>query len=302
MVLRSKYRKSRRPRPAYAVRVRRRFRRAARRATYRRSTNTVSRLKMNAPLTSRTLQVKLPWCRTFTPLVEEAGKFTVAFQGNAIVPWAFAAQSGANTSITNGDTIAAGAVEYSNFYDRYFVTGSSINIEILNSNAATYANVPGTFETSGYQGVCRAVLLAVPFVGVDSTGAPDDTWQNVKAQLDSYEYSQLLQWPGARYRMVGANTGGASHVNLKLYRKTRSVCGVKDLKDNATQYSGALTDGVTDWTPRINPTDGFMYYLALFNQSAEMIQPVFLTVKMMLYTTMVSREFITTRAITNTPP
>lgn len=245
--------------------------------------NNINSLTMRASLASRMLRVKLPWIKTFGPNIATAGSQSYAFQGNAIVPYTVAGQTGANTPAA-GDSLPAGEVEYSQFYDRYVINGSSIKVEVISINA----------QAQGVSPLVRAVLLAVPFVGNDTS----DNWQSVKAQLDTYTYEELLAWPFAKWRMIGSNAGGASRLIFKMFRKTKQMSGVKDLRDNS-QYQGVLTDGATTAASASPiPQSGFMYYLRFFNANTSLTAPLEVTVRMSLYVTMYSREFNPIRTIT----
>lgn len=271
--------------------ARRSFRRT-RRPTYRRKTyrrrrfskkrfakNNVNQLTMRAPLAARLLRVKLPWVFTDNNTIVANQSVTHSFQGSGLVPWT-ANGNNPSTSFNNynsaiaGDKLPAGALEYSNLYDRYFVNGSSIKVEAI--------------TTENFQGVIRAVLLAVPF----NTGA-GDTYQNVRTQLDGYTYDQLLAWPYAKWRMIGTAEGGRSKLNFKMFRKVKHMCGLKDLRDNQ-DYGSHLTDGSNVAAGSsglvVNPSRGFMYYLKFFNQSTVDVD-ISITVRMSLYMTMTDREF-----------
>lgn len=285
-------------RRAYRRRPRTRLRRSttARSRRYRRARprNNVNQLTMRAPLASRLLRVKLPWVKTFDPTISTSGSQFYAFAGSSIVPYAANAQVNTQNApvYTTGDTLPAGATEYSLFYDRYFVNGSSIKVEVLSTNSQALAASP----------LVRAVLLAVPYY-LTSNGNlnPDprrDTWPAVRDQLDGYTYEQLLAWPYAKWRMIGANTGGSSRLMFKLFRKTKSMCGIKDLRDNSDAGS-QLTDGLTTLSGSVNmPQTGFMYFLKFFNQDGTTAAPLSITVRMSLYCTLLSREFNPVQSIT----
>lgn len=266
---------------------RRTFRRKSRRFTKKRyARNNINQLTMRAPLASRLLRVKLPWVSTWDDPVGMSDSISYAFQGNGIVPYTSLGQTGSNRPDT-GDVLPAGQIEYSNLYDRYYINGSSIKIEIINTT------IPGGTQQFN---IVRAVLLAVPTTG------GNDSWQSTKTQLDNYSYDELLSWPYAKWRVIGANTGGSSRVFFKMFRKTKSMCGLKDLRDNI-DYAGPLTDGsssVPTTGNGINPVAGFMYYLRLFNQSSTLVAPVSITARMSLYCTLTNREFNPVITIDNT--
>lgn len=247
--------------------------------------NNINQLTMRAPLASRMLRVKLPWVKTFDVSIASAASQSFIFQGNGIIPYTVAGQGGIlfnNPAV--GDSIPAGETQYSSFYDRYFINGSSIKIEAINLYAAV--NNPT---------LIRAVLFAVPF---NTTGG-NDAWAPVVNQLNSYTYEQLLAWPYAKWRMLGANTGGASKLVFKMFRKTKNMCGLKDLRDNH-EYGANLLDGRTTIDPveNVNPREGFMYYLRFFNITSATC-PLSITARMSLYVTMTHREFNPIQTITS---
>lgn len=250
--------------------------------------NNVNQLTMRAPLASRLLRVKLPWVKTFSHNFTASSSQSWVFQGNGIVPYTSAGQSGITSNNPGpGDSLPAGEIEYSNLYDKYFINGSSIKVEVVNT-----ANTPA--------GTIRFVLLAIPFGSGISASPVLDNWPSVRDQLNSYTYEQLLAWPYAKWRMLGSNLGGSSRLLVKMFRKTKHMCGIKDLRDNV-EYRGALTDGLSAFAinQAINPGNGFMYYIKMFNTSGSNTPNIDMTVRMSLYVTMTNREFNPVVTITN---
>lgn len=245
--------------------------------------NTTNILTQRAVLASRLLNVKLPWVKTFTTNIAGAGSQLYVFQGNGIVPYTIAGQTGsASNSPGNGDNIPAGCDEYSRFYDKYIMYGSSIAMEVQNTSIATAA----------VNANLRAVLIAVPF-----SAETNDQWSDVRNQLNGYSYEQLLAWPYAKWKIIAANQSGFSVRYFKLFRKTKSMCGLKDMRDNMgtsnTNYGGTLNDGSLSIATNgiTNPNQGYMYFFKVFNLSAATAFDVNITVKMKLYCGLTSREF-----------
>lgn len=259
-----------------------------RRRTYRKrrfsrkrfARNNVNQLTMRAPLAPRLLRVKLPWIFTEDNTIVANQSVAHSFQGSGLVPWTSNGNSASFNNYQNvsaGDNLPAGAMEYSRLYDKYYVNGSSIKVEAI--------------TTENFQGVVRAVLLAVPFETNPGNDLDLDTYPAVRSQLDGYTYEQLLAWPYAKWRMIGTAEGGKSRLVFKMFRKTKNMCGIKDIQD-AYRFGASLNDGTNVLTGSYsaNPINGFMYYLRFFNQSDSDID-ISLTVKMSLYMTMTSREF-----------
>ena len=90
-------------------------------------------LTQRAVLACRMLNVKLPWVKTFTTTVAAASGQSYLFGGNSLIPYTTAGNTaGSQNTPATGDSIPAGAFEYSQFYDKYMVYGSSIKIEAHN--------------------------------------------------------------------------------------------------------------------------------------------------------------------------
>lgn len=270
---------------------------AKRRSAYRKKPNNTNRLTMRAPLASRQLRIKLPWVKTFGFVSSSVGfpAQSYSFYGSGIFPYSQQAQTtgvGIAPHLVTGDNLPSGIVEYSNLYNKYCIDGSSISVE-------AYTDVPSDTNPGQQIGV---VLLAVPY---DTTIGTPDSWDETRTQLDSYDYEQLLGWPYAKWKALGSNTGNYSRLKFKMFRKTKAMCGLKDLVDN-DNYTGHLTNGKTEFLSSIdtgvyqyNPASGFMYYLRFFAQGQEDSSAyVRVTVRMMLYATMFSREFNPTTQIT----
>lgn len=272
---------------------------AKRRSAYRKKPNNTNKLVMRAPLASRQLRIKLPWVKTFG-FESSAGGFptqSYSFYGSGIFPYSEMAQTttGGNTPrLVTGDNLPSGISEYSHLYNKYAIDGSSIAVE-------AYTDVPDDVNPGQQIGV---VLLAVPY---DTSSGNVDSWNDTRAQLDAYDYEQLLGWPYAKWKALGSNSGSYSRLKFKMFRKTKAMCGLKDLVDN-DNYTGRLTNGKTTFTNMVdngvlqyNPQSGFMYYLRFFAQGQEGSSAyVRVTVRMMLYATMFSREFNPTTKITIT--
>lgn len=258
--------------------------------------NNNNQLSMRATLAPKTLYVKLPWVQTFNPSVSTNGSTFLCFQGNGLIPYTAAGQSGITdeNAPAAGDIFPAGAVEYSQFYDKYFINGSSIKVEAVSNNSQALATSP----------LVRAVLIAIPYYNaLIGVADGEDNWGDVRNQLNGYTYEQLLAWPYAKWRMLGSNAGGASRLVFKMFRKTKPMVGVKDIKDNSQLYGnlpdGSIVDNLD--TSLINPLTGFMYYLRFFNADATTAATLNITVRMKLYATMTSREFNPTQTIISEP-
>lgn len=238
-------------------------------------------LNMNALLSSRNLNVKLPIAMSFTPNIASGTNTSFAFQGNAAIPYTASGQSGVNNP-SAGDIIPAGLIQYAQFYNQIRIYGSSIKLEIINT----------AVSTSIQAGVFRCVLLAVPF-----TNQPVDNWVATKAQLDTYGYDALLNWPGAYWRSIASSSGSNNKLYFKMFRKTKSMCGVKDMRDQFSVFNQGSPESTAaaGLTP---PSVGFMYYLRIFNQSTTTSIIADISVRMKLYVGFYSKEFIPPQVVT----
>lgn len=261
--------------------------------------NGVNQLTMRAPQASRLLRVKLPYTKSFSASFTGPGSKWYAFQGNSIFPFTNNGQNasypgGPGNLPTTGDTILPMGTIYSSMYDRYTINGSSFKVQMVNAASAS---------------PFRVVLLAIPFQGQVQTNpniANNDTWIANLIQLNSYGYEELLSWPYAKWRMLGSSDGGTTSLHMKMFRKTKNMCGVKDLRDN-NEYQGFTTDGEIHETDDNNfyqctPQSGFLYYLRIFSGlPGDDVRSFELTIRMSLYITFWAREFIPSQVILPPP-
>lgn len=113
-----------------------------------------------------------------------------------------------------GDTFPQGLLQYSNFYEKYRVLGCSIKINFNNGGG------------NSTQGV--GVLLA--YNGVFDTGPTgnDDNYERLIAS----DPDSLVSYPGASWKIISTNTGNRQNAFFKGFRKSKTILGVKDMRDN----------------------------------------------------------------------
>lgn len=269
----------------------------------KRAYNNRTTLTMRAPLASNNLNVKIPWAQTFDFDFNNAQTDDfIVLGGNHLVPHTDLGQTDMRPIPGAGDSFPGGILEYSRLYDKYVCYGSSLYIEAVNASLPANTVIP----------TIRAVLLAVPYSRIDTDNINHtDSWDGVRNQLNSYTYDQLLVWPGAKFRMIASGYGGNNRLVFKMYRSTRSLLGVKDMRDN-NQWDyglgGYLPDGQSNIPEavirtQINPAYGFMYFLKLFASTVPVGQTftVQVTVRMKLYMGLSSREFNPSIPITINP-
>lgn len=130
----------------------------------------------------------------------------------------------------------SGLTDWSTFYTNAICFGSSIRISM-------YAAEPPNASTAT---LSRYVLL--PFTHettVDKFRPNDNLAGQTKALLDSLQYSDLMSYPGAQSGYIKSQAAGPTMV--KGFRKTKSMLGMKDIKDNQDELymllpqKGALT-------------------------------------------------------------
>lgn len=271
-------------------RIRRNFKRAPARRMVRRRAFTrrrpMGRPTVGVPVASRSLNVVLPWAGVFSYAMPANSSQTVLWQGNGIAPFSIPGQTTNNHEPSSGDYVAAGALQYSNFYDRYTVNASSFKVEICTQGVLNGDDS----QVVAVQPILRCCLIALPFIGTGVPGAQGDTWLDRRNYVDSINYQQALSLPNVKWHTLGMNTGGNSRCVFKMYRKTAAMVGVSRINNDPENYSGQMQDGLATIKPQTNPNEGFIYFVKIFNTHASLASPVVFTTRMKLYCTLTQRQ------------
>lgn len=269
MVFRKKYSKRSYSRPRVYKRYGKKYgRRRWKSKKFVKSTATSSTIR--PPLASRNLYVKLPYSRVFATSIGTSSAQSYVFTGNALVPYTAAASG----NPAAGDVLPGGLIQYGQFYNDAVAFGSSFKCQIM---------APSTAVNS----LLRCVLITMPFRdGV--IGGSDQDRSAVITQLDSYTYEQLIAWPYASWKTLSIGSGGSPTVYFKKFRKTKSMLGVKDVVDGP-EFRMDMPQTTADLAG--DPSEGFIWYLRIFNRSTtDAIVPE-VVVKMSTYLKMSTREF-----------
>lgn len=172
-------------------------------------------------------------------------------------------------TIATGDKLITGIPEYSVFYDNYTPTGAKIKVTITNNNSTN---------------LLRFVVL--PRLCKDSIGT-DET------ELDAMTYEQLISMPSAQARTISLGTGGQPIQSIQMYRKTKYMLDIKDIKDNS-QINFEMPVGVdttlSSWGS--NDESCWYYYVAVFNIGAGAVTALECRVEMIYYMLLRNRQFI----------
>lgn len=146
-----------------------------------------------------------------------------------------------SNQIQVGDWLVPGHEEYSRFYGTSIVTGSGWKIQITNP----------------FQARVRVVALICPFqigrIGVSAPGALIDRI----AELDVMHFRDLCSQPYARVYELGESLSGQASKFFKVYRRTATMLGVKDLKDRITIAGEDLPLEAGDFLP----AEGWFIYM-----------------------------------------
>lgn len=225
---------------------------------------------VKAPVNAKETYVKFPWLRTLQPTILAAPNAqTYVFLGNSLVP------QPTNVALFNpsvGDTWCSGVAEYANFYNFYRVLGASISIQIT----AVSAN-----------NVFRAVLLPIALGGNETGGA--NTIANRVFELDALTYDQLAQQPFAQSKTIGVATGGNSTRFFKMFRKSKSMLGIKDIRDQDNTLLRLPDPNGTNGTLSVNDNNAWFFYLRIFNTAGASTQTIEVQVRMKYYTQLTGR-------------
>lgn len=227
--------------------------------------STLQYSKINTSVMPRSMYVKLPFAVDFDQQVSVGGSFTWVFLGNSIGPYK---QDLVNPPYTPGDIFCQAATQWGAFFDQYVALASSIKLQVL---------------SGGTSGVFRIVLLAVPVNDTDVA-----TQAGI---LNAFTYDDLVSWPGASWRTLGVSTGGNMVGTwMKNFTKTKSILGVKDVRDNGQLFSEMPDPDGTQATARTAANEQWFFYLRAFNLGTN-LQNVRIILRMKQYLFMKQRNF-----------
>lgn len=256
---------------------------------------------MKKQVISRELYVKLPVMYTDKNTVALSSSLRYVFYGNSIAPVQLANCGVASASfptasfsnvVTAGDPFPSGLVEYGTFFSKARALGSSISIQTVNTTPLGTRNL-------------RAVLLCVP-VSLDDTTSSVASVTSMILQLDTYSFEELAQDPRCQYRLTGTGYDSAK-IGFKRFAKTKSMLGIKDVRDNGAiidqmpnsfAQDGALrhddqavyTNPASTFQTATAPTY-FIWYYRLFNTATDGLINVDTLVKIKTYYHLFGRRF-----------
>lgn len=236
------------------------------------------------------------WSSTITPASDQWG--TVAYStGTRTYPIAgevasilflgsqFCTPLGSanNTTVTIKEDYPSGLVDWATFYDEAICYGSSIHVQI--------AAAVGT-----QAGLCRYILI--PYVGNSSDA--DNTNISVagttRNQLDALDYGDLSSYPGAQSGYI--NNAAVGITNVKAFRKTSTMLGIKDVNDNQAELAMLLPKQASLNTGSNSPgaqteSKCWLWYLRIFNlDNLGTSNAFYFTVRIKYYTQLMTRGII----------
>lgn len=235
----------------------------------------------------RQAYVKLPFVQIMSnPLL------TVS---SGIATWTFGVQGNGiccplSTSLTgqpgSGERYPLGLEQYAGFYKFYKVLGSSLKIQ---------------YSTTSTTALSAVMVVLAGQGAVDDTDT-DSNWQ----KFLNAPTQELIQYPGASWKSMSGIHGETFNF-LKGFRKTKSMIGRKDIRDN--DDTQGLLPGTEDQAPngtnpQANDTDDsfsgswfWMVRIALNtsgNVAANTFDPI---LKMKYYTQLYGRDFNTSLVV-----
>lgn len=136
---------------------------------------------------------------------------------------------------TPGDKLPLGVEQYANFYQNYRVLGASCKVQINNAGS-----------TSG--GSFYAVLISSQGIPYNSDSDSNYT------KLINTATEDMISFPGASWRLISQQNGNRQNVFLKRWTKTKTILGIKDVRDNDETY-GYLPGRDSNYLYGRNPND-----------------------------------------------
>lgn len=145
-----------------------------------------------------------------------------------------------------------GIQNWSDFYEKAICYGSSIKITLM----------PVATDIS-----LRWVLIPVAAEDSGDIRRPNATSASLRANFDALSFPSLCAYPGARWGFVKPGNNGPTTV--KMFRKTKSMLGMKDIKDNQGELEMELPVGVNEGSNSLtdHDTQGWLWYFRVFNST-----------------------------------
>lgn len=145
-----------------------------------------------------------------------------------------------------GDLYPLGLSQYSNFYQFYKVLGASIKVQI-NSSTTISGDSTATTQASYFCSLSAA------------QGDPYDTDIGSNYfKMSNITTQDLISYPGTSWRLASQSMGNRQNVFLKAFRKTKSMLGIKDMRD-AVMCQGFLPGTEASYPNGRNPTASDSY-------------------------------------------
>lgn len=208
--------------------------------------------------------------------------------GDSIRPASFGSMAGTISNVVEDAPI--GLQNWGTFYTEGICFGSSITITM-------YPTLAGNLQAMKY------VLFPI------ATQNQVDIWQpnsqstaSIKYTLDQLSFQDLTSYPGARTGYI--RDVGAGPTRVKMFRKTKSLLGLRDIKDNQYALSMLLpnSSGASSNTTEANPDTyaaaafvlGWVWYFRVFilNTGASTV-PVEFTTRIKYYAQLSNRKQFT---------
>lgn len=192
--------------------------------------------------------VKLPFTQVLrSPASTFGAPWILSYNGNGIT----CPQTSSVSVPFPGDLYPLGLSQYAGFYKYYKVLGSSIKVNIS-------SNATGLIQA-------WTSLLAAQGLNGDT-----DTSSNYMTMLNA-DPQDLISYPGCSWRILSSQSGSQSNIFLKGFRKTKTMLGRKDIRDNddcqgllpgtddtypnGSNPSSATNSGSWFWMIKIDPTE-----------------------------------------------
>lgn len=205
--------------------------------------NNKTTLKVNSLVVPHQTYTKMRWVGYSTITPAASSSFSLGVNGTGIYPLLL---EGPSTTV--GAVSYTGAPQFGRFYGRYHNLGTKIKIQVIS-------------QTSG--DIQQVILLPI---SCNPSGM-----SAMITYLDTKTYTELIQYPGAKYRLLSTSGNSNNMCYLSGFAKTKNIMGITNIKD-ADDLDGVMPDPQSD-NPEVtsagsNPTATFMWYFRIFNISA----------------------------------
>nr|WAE42149.1 MAG: capsid protein [Cressdnaviricota sp.] len=206
--------------------------------------------------------------------IAAASNQTLVFYPQCVTPF------NASTSPSAGDIPWQGLLQWSNIYTFGTILGASITCNVANAGTTQYL---------------KTVLMCTNYEQFQGAGYPLGSTGNSPSALGALSYEQLVANPYNKHRTLGTLANSKGQCTLKMYRTSKKMLGVSNMKDipaAAFTIGTSAAHGSSWYNVNTNSKNTWYYLLNTYNQDPSNAQVVDYNFRMTAYCLLSGANFL----------